>query len=155
MARFSASNILGDPFALATVSISILAWLISFIGSIIANVQTDFPNYVWWAVAYMICVIAGIIVVMGSDTSLTYSNAITGYLSAGLVFTTLAVNSLVYQPQSSKQAAAAGFILLSMIIVSFSALVTGMHVNDDRSFGYSTLVPPPKQATAGQSTRSH
>lgn len=117
MARFSASNILGDPFALATVSISILAWLISFIGSIIANVQTDFPNYVWWAVAYMICVIAGIIVVMGSDTSLTYGNAITGYLSAGLVFTTLAVNSLVYQPQSSKQAAAAGFILLSMIII--------------------------------------
>jgi SHO1 osmosensor len=33
------------------------------------------------------------------------------------VFTTLAVNSLVYQPQSSKQAAAAGFILLSMIII--------------------------------------
>lgn len=117
MAPFNISNILGDPFALATVSISILAWLITFIGSIIANVQTDFLNYVWWTVAYMICVLVGIILVMGSDTSLTYSNAITGYLSAGLVFTTLAVNSLVYQPQSSKQAAAAGFILLSMIII--------------------------------------
>jgi SHO1 osmosensor len=117
MARFSFSNILGDPFALATVSISLLAWLISFIGSIIANIQTDYPNYAWWAIAYMICLIAGIIVVIGSDTSLTYGNAIVGYLSSGLVFTSLAVNSLVYQPQSSKQAAAAGFILLSMIII--------------------------------------
>ncbi|EED17599.1 high osmolarity signaling protein Sho1, putative [Talaromyces stipitatus ATCC 10500] len=115
MPRFDPSNILGDPFALSTISISIIAWIISFIGSIIADVQTDFPNYAWWAVAYMICVIAGIIVVVGSDTTLIYSNAVVGYLSAGLAFTTLAVNSLVYQPQSSKQAAAAGFILLSMI----------------------------------------
>lgn len=117
MARFNHSNILGDPFALATVSISILAWLISFVGSIVANVQTDFPNYVWWAVAYMFCCIGGIVVVIGSDTSLSYGVAIVGYLASGLVFTTLAVNSLVYQPQSSKQAAGAGFILLSMVII--------------------------------------
>jgi len=42
----------------------------------------------------------------------------TSYLAAGLVFTTISVNSLVYEPQASKQAAAAGFILQSMVIVS-------------------------------------
>lgn len=88
----------------------------------------------------MICCIAGITIVMGSDTSLSYGAAvcvslrrippwgcaklltdfkIVGYLSSGLAFTTLAVNSLVYQPEASKQAAAAGFILLSMVVVSF------------------------------------
>lgn len=43
---------------------------------------------------------------------------IVGYLSAGLVFTTSAVNSLVYDSHGSKEAAAAGFILLSMVSVS-------------------------------------
>lgn len=42
---------------------------------------------------------------------------IVGYLAAGLVFTTSAVNTLVYSPEGAKEAAAAGFILLSMIAV--------------------------------------
>lgn len=42
---------------------------------------------------------------------------ITAYLAAGLVFTTSAVNSLVYSPEGAEEAAAAGFILLSMIAV--------------------------------------
>ncbi|KAL1971044.1 hypothetical protein VTN77DRAFT_2878 [Rasamsonia byssochlamydoides] len=117
MARFSVSNVLGDPFALATISISMLAWVISFVSSVIANLQTGFPNYVWWAVVYMLGCIIGIFFVVASDTSLVYGVAVVGYLAAGLVFTTLAVNSLVYQPQASKQAAAAGFILLSMVII--------------------------------------
>ncbi|KKA21788.1 High osmolarity signaling protein sho1 [Rasamsonia emersonii CBS 393.64] len=76
MARFSVSNVFGDPFALATISISMLFSLVSANGS-----------------------------------------QVVGYLATGLVLTTLAVNSLVYQPQASKQAAAAGFILLSMVII--------------------------------------
>ena len=44
---------------------------------------------------------------------------IVGYLAAGLVMTTSAVNSLIYQPQAQMQAAAAGFILLSMVVVSY------------------------------------
>ena len=43
---------------------------------------------------------------------------ITGFLAAGLVFTTSAVNSLIYSSSGAKEAAAAGFILLSMVAVS-------------------------------------
>lgn len=43
---------------------------------------------------------------------------VVGYLSAAFVCTTLGVNSLVYESEGSKQAAAAGFILLSIVVVS-------------------------------------
>jgi SHO1 osmosensor len=43
---------------------------------------------------------------------------IVGFLAAGLVFTTSSVNALVYSPIASFEAAAAGYILLSMIAVS-------------------------------------
>lgn len=44
---------------------------------------------------------------------------ISAFLGAGLVFTSSAVNSLIYTDPAAKQAAAAGFILLSMVAVSF------------------------------------
>ncbi|KAJ5689472.1 High osmolarity signaling protein sho1 [Penicillium macrosclerotiorum] len=117
MSKFRPSNILGDPFALATLSISILAWLIAFISSIIADIQADYPNYSWWANCYMFCVIVGLVVTFGTDTCNVYGVAIVGYLACGLVLTSLSANNLVYANQGSMQAAGAGFILLSMIII--------------------------------------
>lgn len=43
---------------------------------------------------------------------------IVGYLACGLVLTSLAANNTVYASQGAMQAAGAGFILLSMVIVS-------------------------------------
>ena len=47
----------------------------------------------------------------------TYHVAIVGFLAADLVFTTSSVNSLIYYSDGAKEAAAAGFILLSMVAV--------------------------------------
>ncbi|EXJ80388.1 SHO1 osmosensor [Capronia coronata CBS 617.96] len=115
--RIDFGHIVGDPFALATISISLLAWLIAFISSIIANVQDPFPKYAWWTVAYMLCCILGVAYVFATNSSDTYAIAVVGYLAAGLVMTTSAVNSLVYQPQGAMEAAAAGHILLSMVAI--------------------------------------
>ncbi|KAJ9155420.1 High osmolarity signaling protein SHO1 [Pleurostoma richardsiae] len=114
----SVGNIVGDPFALATISISALAWIISFISSIVAQVQNNnFPTYTWWTVVYYFFLIAGVFVVVASDTTQTYHVAVVGYLACGLVLTTSSVNALVYSTNGAKEAAAAGFILLSMVTI--------------------------------------
>ena len=57
--------------------------------------------------------------VVASDTTQTYHVAVVGYLACGLVLTTSSVNALVYSTNGAKEAAAAGFILLSMVTVRY------------------------------------
>lgn len=115
--RASTANIVGDPFALATISIGLLAWLIAFISSIIANINNPYPKYAWWTIAYMLCCIIGVTVVFAANVADHYAIAVVGYLAAGLVMTTSAVSTLIYQSAGTMQAAAAGFILLSMVAI--------------------------------------
>ncbi|PHH90821.1 hypothetical protein CDD83_2575 [Cordyceps sp. RAO-2017] len=114
-------NILGDPFALATISISLLAWFITFISCIISQVQATgnepFPSFAWWAAVYSLFLIVGIFVVVASDSVQTYHVAVTGYLAGGMVLVTSSVNLLVYSKSGAREAAAAGFILLSMVVI--------------------------------------
>ncbi|KAL9098433.1 MAG: hypothetical protein Q9163_005902 [Psora crenata] len=77
----NAGHIVGDPFALATISIAYLAWLITLIASLIAAVK------------------------------------IVGFLAAGLTYSTSIINTLVYDEDGAKEASAAGFILLSMVMI--------------------------------------
>jgi SHO1 osmosensor len=115
-------NILGDPFALATISVALLAWVITFIALIVSQINVDdqtpaLPALAWWAAAYSIVLVIGVFVVVASDSVQTYHVALTSYLSAMLVLVTISVNSLIYTSIGSRQAGAAGFILLSMVTV--------------------------------------
>jgi len=120
-ARFDMSRIIGDPFALATISVAILAWLISFVSSIISDAKGPFPNFAWWALVYMFLCIIGVIVTVAFEADDIYNIAIVGYLSAGTVFTASAVNSLIYADSAAKEASAAGFILLSIVSIIWIA----------------------------------
>ncbi|KAL8737646.1 MAG: hypothetical protein Q9190_008093 [Brigantiaea leucoxantha] len=117
MSRFTFGNIVGDPFALATISIAYLAWLIAFVASLIADIRGKFPHFAWWTVAYDFCIIVGITIVIGADAKQTYHVAIVGFLATGLVYTSSIVNALVYDQDGAIEAAAAGYILLSMVAI--------------------------------------
>ncbi|KAI0532794.1 hypothetical protein GGR58DRAFT_507025 [Xylaria digitata] len=120
--RMSLGNVIGDPFALATISIATLSWIISFIGSIIGQINSDpsdekkaFPTFIWWSIIFMFFLIPAVFTVVASDSIQTYHVALVGYMGAGLVLTTSSVNSLIYRTEGARQAAGAGFILLSMV----------------------------------------
>ncbi|KAI1922768.1 Transmembrane osmosensor [Ophidiomyces ophidiicola] len=59
----------------------------------------------------------GIAYVMATGTTHIYSTAIVGYVSAGLAFTTFAVDVLIKDKSGSKEAAGAGFLLLCIVNV--------------------------------------
>lgn len=81
------------------------------------NPDPNFPTFAWWAVVYSLFLIVGVFVVVASDSIQTYHVAVTGYLAGGMVLVTSGVNSLVYSKNGAREAAAAGFILLSMVVV--------------------------------------
>lgn len=101
----------------------------------IAQIKGKFPNFAWWSIAYTLIVIIFVFVAVGSDSTHTYHVAVctrsscaaetntdqtsqmVAFLAVGLTYTTAIVNELVYQSEGAQQAAGAGFILLSMVMV--------------------------------------
>ena len=96
--RFAFGRVIGDPFSLATVSVATvrshgeelvyqemwftnisvqLAFLIAFVSAVISEVRdNDFPNFAWWALAYMFCCIVGVLVTVMSDSVPSYHVAV-------------------------------------------------------------------------------
>lgn len=113
---FDFGNIIGDPFALATVSIAIIAWLIAFVAQALAMAAlTDFPKFAWWTITYELFCILAVAFIISVDAVPKYHVAIVGFLGPGLVFTCSAANTFVYSLQATMEAAGAGHILLSII----------------------------------------
>lgn len=111
-------NIMGDPFALATISIAALAWIITLVSQIICDIKMkDFPNYAWLTIVWMLAMIILVFVTVASNNSHTYGVAIVGYLSIGVVVTTSAINNLIYRNLAAAHAASAGNIILAMIAI--------------------------------------
>lgn len=101
-----------------------LAWLISFVGSIVSHIQVpgQFPLYTYWALIFYFLAIMGIFVVVASDSTQTYHVAIVGYLGCGLVLSTVSVNGMIHKNHGALEAASAGFILLTMVTVRLPLL---------------------------------
>jgi SHO1 osmosensor len=132
--------------------------MIAFVSSIIADIQGDYPNYSWWSLAFMLMCIIAVFVTVATDSVHTYHVALVGLLSAGLVFTTSSVNSLIYYSDAAKEAAAAGFILLSMVSVRWDRFYRFRSPSANktiRSSGSFTTARNRQHLTAALSTPLH
>ncbi|ODQ67291.1 hypothetical protein NADFUDRAFT_40457 [Nadsonia fulvescens var. elongata DSM 6958] len=114
---FDISLLLGDPFALSTLSISAIGWIVAFGGSISSSVMSDrkFPNFSWWGIVFQLLIIVGIFYLICTNNIDPYRFALLAFLSTGTVYSTNSTNNFVYKDSSSGAAAAAGYILISIV----------------------------------------
>ncbi|SCU87129.1 LAMI_0D04852g1_1 [Lachancea mirantina] len=113
---FGISNLLTDPFAISSLSIGLIAWIVTIAGSIPAASTTDsFPRFTWWGIVYEFLVMVAITVFYCFDIVAYYKTFLTGAIAVAFVYTTNSATYLVYNDGSSMAAASAGVILLSMI----------------------------------------
>ncbi|KAK9457875.1 hypothetical protein V1511DRAFT_8595 [Dipodascopsis uninucleata] len=112
---FDMGILLGDPFALATLSVAMIGWVIAIGASIARRVAGYYPAFSWWGIAYEFMLICGVVYVMGSNSIEPYRVAVVGFAAAALIYTTNTTNNLIYTGRASDAAAAAGHILLSII----------------------------------------
>ncbi|CDO94401.1 unnamed protein product [Kluyveromyces dobzhanskii CBS 2104] len=114
--EFRISSFLGDPFAIGTISIAFIAWIIALAGSIAVSASTvPFPRFSWWSIVYEILVMTTLFIMYCLDLVDYYRTFITCTVGIAFVYTSNSTNSIVYNSGSRSGAAAAGFILLSMI----------------------------------------
>lgn len=113
--HFSVSLIVGDPFALSTISIALIGWVIAFGGSIAVDISDKFPTLTWWGLAFELCLILGVIYIVGASSVHAYRMALMAFLSTATIYTTNSTNNSVWNPSPANGAVAAGHILLSII----------------------------------------
>ncbi|KAK9480512.1 hypothetical protein V1514DRAFT_325617 [Lipomyces japonicus] len=113
--RFDFRLLIGDPFALATLSVSLIGWIIAFASSITSDVSGPYPTFSWWGIAYQLLVIAFVTFVFGANAFENYKIAVVGFTASALIYTTNSTNNLVYTGRAANASAAAGYILLSII----------------------------------------
>lgn len=112
---FKISNFVGDPFAMATVSFGVIAWIVAIAGGA-ASTQKDFPRFTWWGLVYEIVLVITIFVLYVYNTIELYKFTLVGFLSVAFLYTTNSTNNLIYNSLSSGNlCCAAGCILLSML----------------------------------------
>ena len=65
----------------------------------------------------MLCLILGIFFTIISNATQDYHVAIVGFLAAGIILTSSSANNIIYTSNSAREAAAAGFIVLTIVNV--------------------------------------
>lgn len=113
---FNLRNLFGDPFAIATISMACISWVIAIVGSIAsASTNETFPRFTWWGIAYQFLLLIILTLIYSYDTVDYYKNFLTGAFAVSFVYNTNSATNLVYADGSKKAAASAGVILLSVI----------------------------------------
>lgn len=113
--NFRFSNISTDPFAISTLSIALLSWIIAFAGSVASDISESFPRFTWWGLVFELMLLIALFIFYTFDLIDQYKPFLTSAFGVAFVYTTNSATGLVYSSGSKKAAASAGVILLSMV----------------------------------------
>ncbi len=113
---FKMKNFYADPFAISSISLAIVSWVIAIGGSISsASTNESFPRFTWWGIVYQFLIICSLMLFYCFDLVDHYRIFITTSIAVAFVYNTNSATNLVYADGPKKAAASAGVILLSII----------------------------------------
>lgn len=120
---FDMSRLLGDPFGMTTITLSLIAWIVAIVGGICyiyIGAKTDtadegFPKFTWWGLGYQIFLIFIYILLYCYDLLDHYRTFITCATAVSFVYNTNSTTNLIYSSGKTKAATSAGCIILSII----------------------------------------
>lgn len=115
--KFRFNILLSDPFAISSISIYLLSWIIAFVGCITtaSSSPSSFPIFTWWGLVYQLMILCIMAVLYCFDVVDYYKTFLTAANAVAFVYSTNSANQLVYGDGSKKAAASAGLILLSIV----------------------------------------
>ncbi|KAH3902566.1 osmosensor SHO1 SCDLUD_000146 [Saccharomycodes ludwigii] len=113
---FNISRLLGDPFAVSSLSIALISWIIALVGSITSAAASEiFPKFTWWGLVYQFIILVFLFFFYCFDVVDYYKNFLASSLAVAFLYNTNSTTNLIYSDGSKKAAASAGCVLLSMI----------------------------------------
>ncbi|CCE65202.1 hypothetical protein TPHA_0K00680 [Tetrapisispora phaffii CBS 4417] len=113
---FRLSNFFGDPFAISSVSIATIAWIITIAGAIASAADSEsFPRFTWWGIAYQIMMNFVIFIIYCYDLIGYYKTFLAAASAVSFIYNTNSATNLVYSSGPRKAASSAGVILLSIV----------------------------------------
>lgn len=114
--NFDITNITTDPFALGTLTLGMISWIIFIGGSIAATTENlGFPRFSWWTIAYEIAIIVILFLFYCYDLIDSYRNFLSASFAIAFMNSTNSANYLVYTSGSALAASSTGVILISML----------------------------------------
>ncbi|AGO13594.1 AaceriAGL286Cp [[Ashbya] aceris (nom. inval.)] len=110
---FSFGNLVGDPFAVSTLSIGTIAWLITLAGGIAAKLAAPFT---WWGIVFQFLMMVCLVAIYLWDLVDYYRGFLAAGMGVAFVYSTNSCSRLVYDtdPQA---ACGAGLVMLSIVNV--------------------------------------
>ncbi|AMD20464.1 HDL280Cp [Eremothecium sinecaudum] len=105
-------NLIGDPFVISTISISIMAWLVALVCSFLTE---KYPKFSWWGLAYQFILFMSIIVFYIYDVVDYYKVFLSAAVSAGCVYSTNSCTQLIYSDKTPSIAGAVGFMIIATV----------------------------------------
>lgn len=115
-----AHKILTVLFVLSTVG-----WVVAFIGQIAAEAGAGGrQGSLWFAIFLQLAVIAGYYACVMTDSLATARLQLTAFTAVALVFSVTGINSGIYSGNSSEQAVAAGWFLITITNIVWLLFVT-------------------------------
>jgi SHO1 osmosensor len=138
---FNVSNILSQPFWLATLGLYLAAWITATVSSAIYGAG----SYIYWEVAYFFLLFLGVGYTVASDTLSSYRLVVLVYVSVGIVYATSAAATTVGLFASAATAASVGFMVMTALLFAWAFFI-GLN-NETFSPSKSVLPTTMQQAT--------